>query len=91
MKNNADAGKPLILPAEIVRMLRGERGYTENCKDIAELGIYHYQAGKAGQAYEEPDDPDDPDDFSTWAVDTLKRFLLACWEQGRRDAEGATG
>lgn len=81
---NLSNAKPLLLPPEIVQMLRGERGYTENCKDIAELGIYHYQNGKTGRAYEEPDDPGD---FSAWAVETLESFLHACWEQGRREGE----
>lgn len=76
--------KSRILPPEIVQVLRGERGYTESCKDIAELGIYRYQDGKAGRAYEEPYDPGY---FSVWAVEVIKLFLLACWEQGRKDAE----
>lgn len=77
--------KPMILPPEIVQMLRGQRGYTASSKDIAELGIYHYQNGKVGRAYEEPGDPGD---FSAWAVETVYQFPRACWEQGRQDAEG---
>lgn len=74
--------KPLILPPEIVQVLRGERGYTESCKDIAELGIYHYQAGRAGRTYDQPSPPG----FPGWCVELTYCFLLACWEQGRRDA-----
>ncbi len=30
--------KPLILPGVMVGVLRGELGYTKNCKAVAELG-----------------------------------------------------
>lgn len=83
---NSSNPNPLILPPEIVQVLRGERGYTESCKDIAELGIYHYQAGRAGRTYDPPSAPGFPDR----CVELTDCFLLACWEQGRRDAEEAT-
>lgn len=84
MKNVTVAGKPLILPFEIVQVLRGERGYTENSKDIAELAISRYQAGRAGLAYDPPSAPG----FSGWAVEVTDRFLLACWKYGRADSPG---
>lgn len=82
MKNSTAAKKPLILPCEIVQMLRGERGYTESNKDIAELAIKRYQAGRAGRTYDPPSAPG----FDPQIVETMARFLWACWEQGRRDA-----
>ena len=75
--------KPFILPPEMVQMLRGERGYTENSKDIAELAISYYQDGLAGLAY---DPPGSAPGFSPWCVEMTERFLLASWEQGRKDA-----
>ncbi len=75
---------PLLLPFEIVQMLRGQRGYTEESKDIAELGIFYYQDGEAGQAYKEPETPGS---FPhPWSAEVLNQFLRACWERGRKDA-----
>ena len=78
--------KPLILPVEIVQMLRGERGYTENSKDIAELAISFYRDGIAGKPYVLAPVPG----FAPQFVEMMDRFLLACWEQGREDAEEAS-
>lgn len=75
--------KPLILPYEIVQMLRGERGYTGGSKDIAELAINRYIAGYEGRVYKPPIAPG----FPTWSVEMTDRFLLACWKQGRDDAK----
>ena len=84
MKNSTAARKPLILPPEIVQVLRGERGYTEESKDIAELAISIYQAGHAGRAYEVPRVPD----FPYWTVEETDHFLWACWRYGRAQCIG---
>lgn len=76
--------KPLILPGVMVEVLRGERGYTENCKTVVELGVSYYQDGKAGKAYQLAPPP--LGTFPLHVVEWLGRFLRACWEQGRRDA-----
>lgn len=83
MKNSTAAKKPLILPCEIIQMLRGERGYTESSKDIVELAINRYRAGRAGRTYDPPSAPGSAPQI----VETLERFLRVCWEQGRKDAE----
>lgn len=82
MGTAAGKSKPPILPGKIAEVLRGERGYTENCKDIVELSIYHYQDGKAGRSYVPAEAPG----FSPHVVAKVECFLLACWVQGRRDA-----
>lgn len=84
MKNNTEVRKPLILPYEIIQMLRGERGYAESSKDIAELAINHYQVGHAGRTYDPPSAPG----FDPQLVEMMDCFLRACWKQGRKDAEG---
>lgn len=76
--------KPLILPGVMVEVLRGERGYAENDKAVAELGISYYQEGKSGKPYRL--DPPPLGAFPPHVVEWVDRFLLACWEQGRRDA-----
>lgn len=75
---------PLILPGVMVEVLRGVRGYTENCKAVAELGISYYQEGKAGKPYYLAPLP--LGTFPLHVVEWMGRFLCSCWEQGRRDA-----
>lgn len=84
MKNSTAACKPLILPPEMVQMLRGERGYAGESKDLSELAISLYQDGKKGRGYKALVAPA----FPAWSVALMDSFLLACWEQGRKDAAG---
>lgn len=79
----ADFEKPLCLPLEIVAVLRGQMGYTENCAPLAELAIYAYRDGKAGKEYIPVEE--DPG-FSAWTAKCLDRFLRAAHKQGRVDA-----
>ena len=82
---NRDISKPMILPHDIVEMLRGERGFTEGSKEHAQLGRDFYQAGKAGRAYESPVITED---LPLQGQEVVTRFLLACWNQGGRDVAG---
>lgn len=81
------ACNPLILPPEIIEMLRGQVGYTENSADIAELGIGFYEEGKSGADLWLPE----LQGITTpWVRKVVEMFCQACWEQGRKDAAEAT-
>lgn len=76
--------KTNTLPPNIIKLLRGERGYIGQLQSLADLAVDIYQDGKAGRACV----PTEAPGFPPHIVVTVERFLLACWEQGRRDAKG---
>lgn len=78
-----NAIKPL--PPSIVAWIRRKEGNNGKLPPVLELAIGFYQDGKSGRAYESADAPG----FSKRVVDAADRFLRACWEQGRKDAEAA--
>ena len=78
--------KATITP-NMAAMLRGEIGYQEDCKPLAELGRSFYMDGKTGVGY---DFTPPPSGFPDRVVEAVERFTLACWELGRQDATNFT-
>lgn len=74
---------PPVLTSDIIRMLRGEVGYSEDVKEIAECAISHYKDGKNG----EPEiSVPCPSEFNPAAWERMEQFLHLCWDLGRADA-----
>ena len=66
----------------IVNLLSGEDSAPKDWTAFIDLGQDYYRDGKAGQAYTPAETPG----FPRHVVAAVDRFLLACWEQGRKDA-----
>lgn len=73
---------PILTPA-IIRMLRGEVGYDDSVKDVAECMIAYYKDGKSGEPeFSTPCPPQ----FNPAAWERMEQFLHLCWDLGRADA-----
>lgn len=75
--------KPVMLPVEMVAMLRGQVGYTEESKAWAQLCILAYRDGRNGVEYETVEE-----DLGVpgWTTKDMDRILRAAHKQGRVDA-----
>lgn len=75
-----------LLPASIAKLLRGEFNAPSEWVALTDLGRDYYRDGKAGRAYV----PTAAPVFPTHVAETVDRFLLCCWKQGRQAAKRAT-